>query len=177
LFAIRKNIQSTSSFLDVFFATFPKFLPESISALLCPRLQIGHRDYRERGGSSNKLGTRNASYASRNAFCVTPLSALPHRYYESFGIPIPVTSVCTLLRNCFAIVCDYGPFEFTVPPITNAPTNDRSITERVRDLMRLSSTEIYSDCTFNREIYIRNIFLESRFNEFENILFFLTFMM
>lgn len=40
---------------------------------------------------------------------------------------MPETSGRSLLRNCFAIVRDAAPFEFTVVPIANAPANDRSI--------------------------------------------------
>lgn len=149
-----------SSFLDVLSASFSKFLPKSTSALLCLRMQIGRRDYTERGGNSNKLGTQCIICQSECVLCDPTVGSLSHRYYESFGIPIPETSVCSLLRNCFAIVCEHGPFEFTITPIANAPTNDRSITKHVWDLMRLSFTKTYSDCIFNREI-IWYTFLES----------------
>jgi len=73
---------------------------------------------------------RNASYdASRNAFC-DPGCRLP---LAAITRVLPWTSICSLLRNCFAIVPGAVPLEFTAP-IANAPANDRSIGEHVRAL-------------------------------------------
>lgn len=66
-------------------------------------------------------------------FATLPVGFLPI-LGEFWSIPVPETSACSLLRNCFTIVRDTAPFEFTVTPIANAPANDRSIREHVRDL-------------------------------------------